>query len=180
MRLEDDKQKSLSSPLKESQSNLAASETRELIVPNLDISMYKERNDQYKILSNRLRMRASLPERKYIDKANIRILEKFFDPLRIRLRIMPINRAPQTIGKNADFYFIEGSKLGLKGDLAKAIEYLKRGLEIKPTHYLCRFNHAVILFKLGLILEATKDFQDLNATYPEDPIVAYNLAVALV
>ena len=56
--------------------------------------MYKERNDQYKILSNRLRMRASLPERKYIDKANIRILEKFFDPLRIRLRIMPINRAP--------------------------------------------------------------------------------------
>lgn len=80
--------------MKESQSNLEASESKELIVPNLDLSMYKERNDQYKILSNRLRMRASLPERKYIDKANIRILEKFFDPLRIRLRIMPINRAP--------------------------------------------------------------------------------------
>jgi tetratricopeptide (TPR) repeat protein len=112
-------------------------------------------------LSNRLRTRASLPERKYVDKANIRILEKFFDPLRVRLRVMPINRAPLTIGKNADFYFIEGSKLGLKGDLPKALELLKRGLEIKPNHYLCRFNHGVILFKLGFILEATKDFEDL-------------------
>ena len=93
---------------------------------------------------------------------------------------MPLSRAPQTIGKNADFYFIEGSKLGLKGDLPKALEFLKRGLEIKPNHYLCRFNHAMILFKLGLILEATKDFQDLLSAHPEDPIVAYNLAVALV
>ena len=45
LRLEDDKQKSLSSPVKESQSNLEASESKELIEPNLDLSMYKERND---------------------------------------------------------------------------------------------------------------------------------------
>ncbi len=67
---------------------------KRLVAPNVDISMYKERNDSYKILSNRLRTRASLPERKYVDKTNIKILEKFFDPLRIRLRVMPINRAP--------------------------------------------------------------------------------------
>ena len=100
-------------------------------------------------------MRAALPERKYIDKSNIRILEKFFDPLRVRMRVMPINKAQATIGKNAEFYFIEGSKLGLKGDLPKALEFLARGLELKPQHYLCRFNHGVLLFKLGLILEAT-------------------------
>jgi tetratricopeptide (TPR) repeat protein len=131
-------------------------------------------------LSNRLRTRAYLPERKYVDKVNIRILEKFFDPLRVRLRVMPINRAPITIGKNSDFYFIEGSKLGLKGDLPKALEFLKRGLEIKPNHYLCRFNHGVILFKLGFIIESTKDFESLLEKNPNDPIIAYNLAVAYV
>jgi len=70
--------------------------------------------------------------------------------------------------------------LGLKGDLPKALEYLKRGLELKPAHYLCRFNHGVILFKLGFIIEATKDFKELLTQAPEDPIVAYNLAVAYV
>jgi tetratricopeptide (TPR) repeat protein len=116
--------------------------------------MYKERNDQYKILSNRIKIRSNLQERKYVDKNNIKILEKFFDPLRVRLRVQPISRAPQTIGKTADFYFIEAGKLSLKGDLPKAIELLKRGLELKPNSYLCRFNHGVVLFKLGLILEA--------------------------
>lgn len=88
-------------------------------------------------------------------------MERFLDPLRIRLRVIPISKAPfaSSSGKNADFYFIEAGKLGLKNDLTKALEFLKRGLELKPEHYLCRFNHGVVLFKLGLIVEATKDFQ---------------------
>jgi tetratricopeptide (TPR) repeat protein len=123
-------------------------------VKNPDIAMYKERNDQYKILSNRIKTRALLPERKYVDKTNVKILERFFDPLRIRLRVMPISRAPLNQGKSSDFYFVEAGKLSIKGELTKAIELLKRGLEIKPNHYLCRFNHGVLLFKLGLIVEA--------------------------
>jgi tetratricopeptide (TPR) repeat protein len=142
--------------------------------------MYKERNDQYKVLSNRIRTRASMPERKYIDKNNIKILEKYFDPLRVRLRVMPIARAPMTIGKNSEYYFIEAGKLSLRGDLPKALELLKRGLEIKPNHYLCRFNHGVVLFKLGLILEATSDFLQLIEANASDPVVAYNLAVCQV
>ena len=46
----------------------------------------------------------------------------------------------------------------MKGELTKAIELLNRGLELKPNHYLCRFNHGVVLFKLGLIIEAKEDF----------------------
>ena len=106
------------------------------------------------MLSNRIKTRAQLLERRYIDKSNIKILEKFFDPLRIRLRVMPVSKAPLTNGKNADFYFVEAGKLSVKGDLPKALELLKRGLELKPTHFLCRFNHGVLLFKLGLIIES--------------------------
>lgn len=61
---------------------------------NLDIALYKERNDTYKLISNRIKTRALMTDRKYLDKTNIKILEKFFDPLRIRLRVLPIQRAP--------------------------------------------------------------------------------------
>lgn len=64
-------------------------------------------------------------------------------------------------GKNADFYFVEAGKLAMKNDLTKALEFLKRGIEIKPKHAFCRFNEGVILFKLGLIVEAGKDFDFL-------------------
>ena len=60
-------------------------------------------------------------EHKFLDK-NVKILEKFFDPLHIRLRVMPVSRAPLVQGKNSDYYFLEGSKLSLKGELTKAIE----------------------------------------------------------
>jgi hypothetical protein len=91
-----------------------------------------------------------MADRKFVHK-NVKILEKFFDPLRIKLRIMPLSRAPSIQGKNSDFYFVEASKLSLRGDLTSAIEMLKKGLELKPTHLICRFNHGVVMFKLGLI-----------------------------
>lgn len=62
-----------------------------------------------------------MSERRYLDK-NVKILEKFLDPLRIRLRVMPVSRAPLVQGKNSDYYFIEAAKLSLKGDLTNAIE----------------------------------------------------------
>jgi tetratricopeptide (TPR) repeat protein len=93
----------------------------------------------------------------------LKILEKF-DPMRVKLRIMPISRAPRANQqRNADFYFVEAGKLAMNNDLTKALEYLKRGLELKPDHYLCRFNHGVLLFKLGLLIEATNDFKNLHA-----------------
>ena len=93
---------------------------------------------------------------------------------------MPSGRAPTTIGKNSDYYFIEASKLSLKGDLPSAIEMLKKGLELKPNHYLCRFNHGVLLFKLGLIQEAKEDFEFLDKQNSKEPLSSYNLAVCCI
>lgn len=79
---------------------------------------------------------------------------------------MPLSRAPLVQGKNSDFYFVEAAKISLKGDLTLAIEMLKKGLEIKPNHLLCRFNHGVLMFKLGLISEATEDYKMIIELYP--------------
>jgi hypothetical protein len=67
---------------------------------------------------------------------------------------MPISRAPCAKGMNSDYYFIEAGKKSIRGELTSAIELLNRGLNLDPTHYLCRFNHGVLLFKFGLICEA--------------------------
>ena len=65
----------------------------ELHRKNIDTQIYKERDDAYPILSNRIKLRALEKERRYIHK-HVKILEKYLDPLRIRLRVMPISRAP--------------------------------------------------------------------------------------
>lgn len=59
---------------------------------------------------------------------------------------------------NADYYFKEAGKKSMRGELTKAIELLKRGLLIQPKHYLCRHNHGILMFKFGLVVEATQDF----------------------
>ena len=82
-----------------------------------------------------------------------------FDPIRIRLRIMPISRAPLAQGKTPDYYFLEAAKKALGGDLTAAIEQLKRALILNPNHFICRFNHGVLMFKFGLIQEAMNDFK---------------------
>ena len=120
-----------------------------------------------------------MQERKFIDR-NVKILEKFFDPLRIRLRVMPVSRAPKTIGKNSDYYFIEACKLGLKSELPSAIEMIKKGLALKPTHFLCRFNHGVLQFKLGLVQEAMADFEMACKLFPKEIFASYNLAICYI
>lgn len=64
---------------------------------------------------------------------------------------MPISRAPLAQGKTPEFYFLEAAKKSLSGDLTNALELLKRGLNINPNHFICRFNHGVLMFKFGLI-----------------------------
>lgn len=45
------------------------------------------------------------------------MLSESFDPIRIRLRIMPISKAPCAKGMNADYYFIEAGKKSMRGEL---------------------------------------------------------------
>ena len=69
---------------------------------------------------------ASLPDRAYTNKSNIK--NQMLDPIRIRLKVMPVNNCPQPKGKNSDFYFIEAAKKSLRNELTQAIDLLKRGL----------------------------------------------------
>jgi hypothetical protein len=38
------------------------------------------------------------------------VIKDSFDPIRVKLKIIPIAKAPCAKGKNADFYFIEAGK----------------------------------------------------------------------
>mmetsp|Transcript_30938 Transcript_30938/g.30419 ORF Transcript_30938/g.30419 Transcript_30938/m.30419 type:complete len:108 (-) Transcript_30938:151-474(-) len=79
----------------------------------LDISLYKERNDQFKIISNNIFARANMNgKHRYVHKT-VKSVSRFFDPLRIRLRVMPLRRAPLVQGKNSDYYFVEAAKTSL-------------------------------------------------------------------
>ena len=95
---------------------------------------------------------------------------------------MPLSKAPLAQGKTPDYYFIAAAKKSLSGDLLNAIELLKRGLLINPNHFLCRFNHGVLMFKFGLIREAEKDFLQLTMHQwgLKDPWVYYNLATCII
>lgn len=126
------------------------------ITSKADTAIYKERDDDYKIIGNVLQLYANGKniERRYINK-NVKAVQESFDPIRIKLRIMPISRAPNSSGRTAYYYFIQAGKLSLQGDITNAIDMLKRGLELEPNHLLCRFNHGVLMFKMGLIIEAT-------------------------
>lgn len=81
---------------------------------------------------------------------------------------------------NSDYYFIEAGKKSMRGDLPKAIELLKRGLQNTPDHYLCKFNHGVLMFKFGLIVEACCDYKHLTEKYPEKSLPFFNLSVCLL
>jgi hypothetical protein len=93
--------------------------------------------------------------RRYVNKNNASMLVESFDPIRIRLRVIPIAKAPVGKGKNSDFYFVEAGKKSLRGELPQALDLLRRGLAIDPKHFLCRFGHGVLQFKFGLVFEAS-------------------------
>ena len=150
----------------------------------VDVRLYKERGDDYPIIGNKMQYRASEMNPDGRNYSNKQALETKgnFDPIRIRLRIMPISKAPLAQGKTPDYYFLEAAKKSLSGDLTSAVEMLKRGLYINPNHFLCRFNHGVLMFKFGLIREAMKDFEQLTQ-HPHGnnkPMVFYNYAICMI
>lgn len=108
------------------------------------------------------------------------MLQESFDPIRIKLRVIPISKAPEPKGMNSDYYFIMAGKQAMQGELPHAIDLLKRGLLQTPTHYLCRFMHAVILFKFGLIAESAQDFHTLTITNPKEFLPHFNLSICLL
>ena len=98
----------------------------------VDVKLYKERDDNFCIIGNKMQYRASeqnVAGRNYCNKQALETKGNF-DPIRIRLRIMPVSKAPLAQGKTPDYYFIEAAKKSLSGDLLSAIELLKRGLMI--------------------------------------------------
>jgi len=94
--------------------------------------------------------------------------------------VISVYDAPCAKGMNADYYFIEAGKKSMRGDLPKAIDLLKRGLQTTPNHYLCRFNHGVLMFKVGLLVEACCDYKDLTEKFPEKSLPFFNLSIILL
>jgi tetratricopeptide (TPR) repeat protein len=158
--------------------NIVVADIRDRAKP--EISLYKERGDEYPIIGNALLVHAAESERRYVNE-NVEQMKKTFDPIRIRLRVLPSNRVPNTQGKTADYYFREAAKKSLAGELTYGIEMLKKGLLLNPNHMQCRFNHGVLLFKFGLIKEALNDFETIVRNHPRKELWAhYNRAICLI
>jgi hypothetical protein len=95
----------------------------QIIAPTkCDTNLYKERGEEYPIIANKiLHLGNEKQERPYRNKTNYSMLKESFDPIRIRLRLMPISRA-RAKGMNADYYFLEAGKKSMRGNLTAAIE----------------------------------------------------------
>jgi len=50
---------------------------------------------------------------------------------------------------------------------------------LKPRHFLCRFNHGVIMFKLGFFIEALSDFEMVVEINGKDSWGWYNYGLCL-
>lgn len=71
------------------------------------------------------------------------------------------------------------AKLSLSNELTKAIELLNKGLAINPNHFPCRFNHGVLMFKLGLINIAKHDFEVISNMYLKENMAHFNYSLSL-
>ena len=94
--------------------------------------MFKEDDPDHCLVGNHVLLLAELKERPYVNKQNYQRLSESFDPIRVKLRILPASRAPTPKGMNADYYFLRASKKATAGQLTSAIELLKRGLLVQP------------------------------------------------
>ena len=105
---------------------------------------------------------------------------KHFDPVRAKLRIMPQERVGLfVIGKDPDFFFVKAAKQSLNNEYTHAIESLDKGLKINPFHLPCRFNHGVLMFKLGLLNKARFDFMVVSCKYPKEWMGHFNYGLVL-
>jgi tetratricopeptide (TPR) repeat protein len=103
--------------------------------------------------------------------------DPFFDPLRLKILIMPYQEA-NPVGRNADYFFLKGFKEGTTEDYAHSMASYLKGLDIKSDHLLCRFNLGVTLFKLGLFEEACLQYNILvKQGYGDRAVVNFNKAL---
>jgi hypothetical protein len=73
--------------------------------------MYRENEQDHVIIGNHVLVLASKEDRAYKNPKNLHILQESYDPIRIKLRVIPTSRAPEPKGMNADYYFrIAGKK----------------------------------------------------------------------
>lgn len=145
-----------------------------------DVNIMQIRNTKHNIVSTRLRILAQqdLP-RRYIHKDQF-LYDQTFDPIRMKFKVKTIDEATVTSGKGPEHYFIQAMKYCERNLIPQAIEEFRKGLMIKPDHLLCRFNHGVLMFKLGLVKQSEYDFQLLVDKKTKDPGAYYNLAVVKV
>ena len=68
----------------------------------------------------------------------------------MRLKIIMLHRGEaNAIGKNPDYYFLQGLYFIDGGNYDQAIKNFAKGVKDKKTHLLCRFNLGYTLFKVG-------------------------------
>jgi tetratricopeptide (TPR) repeat protein len=97
-----------------------------------------------------------------------------------RIKVIPIERIGYIIpGKNPNYYFLMAVKQALVNELTLAIETANKGLALNPNHLFCRFVHGVLMYKLGIIEDATSDFELISSTYPKELAGHYNYALCL-
>ena len=89
-------------------------------------------------------------------------VEKFFDPFRLKMIVMPSKEA-NPFGKNPDYFFLKGLEYTNQREFSSAIAAYEKGLEIKSENFLCRFNLGYVFFKMGLFQEALKQYQIMDS-----------------
>eukprot|EP00347_Sterkiella_histriomuscorum_P011112 403373711 len=109
-------------------------------------------------------------------KFRVQDIEQFFDPLRLKLMMVPLSDIPNQFTKQgSDFHFIKGIKLQLMKELQAALNSYEEGiLQYPQSSFNCKFNKGVILFKLGMFKEALRIYQQIVREEPLDKRIAYN------
>jgi tetratricopeptide (TPR) repeat protein len=137
-------------------------------------------------MSNRLRILHSKHKkfnkmRIYTNK-NIQKYYRMYNPLQKfnRIKVIPIERIGYIIpGKNPNAYFLMAAKQALVNELTLAIETTNKGLVADPNHLFCRFLHGVLMYKLGLLVDAESDFKVVTKIHPRELAGHYNYALCL-
>ena len=124
-----------------------------------------------KVISSRLQLLSRL------EKVNRQLgqLEKA-DPVRAKLRVMYLDRAPRT---SADFFFVQAGMYSINNDQTKAMKFLHQGQLLSSNKLLHRFNHGVIMFKLGLLHQAKLDFEAVCLDHPKEFMAHFNHSLCL-
>jgi tetratricopeptide (TPR) repeat protein len=67
----------------------------------------------------------------------------------------------------------------VNNDQNKAMKFLHQGQLLSSNKLLYRFNHGIIMFKLGLLHQAKLDFEAVCLDYPKEFIAHFNHSLCL-